>query len=463
MEERILILQMLSEGKISVEEAEKLLAAIGAKESADKNEKTAGIDSKQLEEKMKEFGDKAGQMAGVLGDKLGKAANVLGEKITKTGEKINEKAAERATERAAERGAEKVHEETVNYPGGKPNASNGSTEPNVGGPGAAPNFGGPNFQAEQIKSELGSRIEGISNDIAGAATKFADRMIQFVGGIYEKASDRYKYTNTFTLTPENLRKFYFSANTCGVIVKKAEGPEIKMKLDVSSFMEISNFDGIVETSQDGESFFVKIKFPPNCWGVAEIEIPENMEEAELKSSNGKIEISNYKAGILRAITSNAKLEFTDVTAAEIEALTDNAKITFENVKADYCVLRSSNGKIEMDCCEIININGKTSNGAIKIPCAILANNGNYDYQLETSNGGISINFNEVLTHGFTIDLATSNGKVVVDLDALKFNSTKAGIGGFAPVLLKSENYESSTAKINIKAKSSNGPITIEEE
>ena len=458
MEERILILQMLSEGKISVEEAEKLLAAIGVKESADKNEKAAGLDSKQIEEKMKEFGDKAGQMAGVLGDKLGKAANVLGEKISKTGEKINEKAAERATERASERGTEKAHEETVAYPGGP------QGEPNFGGAASGgPSSSGPSFQAEQIKSELGSRFEGISNDIAGAASKFADKMIQFVGGIYEKASDRYKYTNTFTLAPENLRKFYFSANTCGVIVKKSEGSEIKMKLDVSSFMEITNFDGIVETKQEGESFFVRVKFPPNCWGMAELEIPENLEEAELKSSNGKIEVSNYKAAILKAITSNAKLEFTDVTAAEIEALTDNAKINFENVKADYCVLRSSNGKIEMDCCEIIHINGKTSNGAIKIPCAILANNGNYDYQLETSNGGISINFNEVLTHGFTIDLATSNGKVVVDLDALKFNSTKVGMGGSAPVVLKSENYESSVAKINIKAKSSNGPITIEEE
>ncbi len=288
-------------------------------------------------------------------------------------------------------------------------------------------------------------------------------MVQFVGGIYEKATDRYKYTNTYTLTPENLRKFYFLSNNCGVTVRKSEGSEIRMKLEISSFMDITSFDGIVETKQEGESFYVKVKFPINCWGTAELELPENLEEVDLRGSNGKIEVGSFRSGMLKTSTSNAKIEYTDVAAAEIEAMTDNAKISFENVKADYAVLRSSNGKIEMDCCEIIDTNAKTSNGAIKIPCAVVANNGNYNFQLESSNGAITVNFNELLSHGFYTELSTSNGKVNVELDTLRYNSAKTTLGMLQPITLRSENYDSCSAKINIKAKTSNGPISIGEE
>lgn len=364
MEEKVLILRMLSEGKITVDEAEKLLSAIGISEGTD----------------------------------LPPAAEV-------------------------------------------PPLKSDST----------------------LKSDASIKIEALSNNLADAASKFADRMVQFVGGIYEKATDRYKYTNTFVLTPENLRFFNFSSNNCSLKVRRSETSEIRMKLDISSFVDISSFDGIVETNGTGDRFSVRVKFPMNCWGSAELELPERLEEVDLRGSNGKIEISGYQCGILKASSSNAKLEFVDVTAGEIEALTDNAKITFENVKGDYAVLRSSNGKIEMDCCEIIHVNGKTSNGTIKVPCAIIKNNGNYDFVFETSNGGIQVNFNELFNHGFSTDLTTSNGKVNVELDALRYNSSKATLGAFHPIQLRSDNYDTAPAKINIRAKTSNGPISIGEE
>ena len=314
----------------------------------------------------------------------------------------------------------------------------------------------------QSKNEIGQKFESVSSDITDAASKFADKMIHFVGGIYEKVSDRYKYTNTFNLSPENLKKLFFSANNCGMIVAKSSNSEITLKLDISSFMEINSFDGILETNQEGDNFFIKAKFPSNCWGIAEISVPENLEEVEFRGINGKIEINSFNAAVLKTVTSNAKIEIIDVAAKQIEALTDNAKINFKNVKADYSVLRSSNGKIEMDCCDIVNVNGRTSNGAIKLPCIVVNNDNNYDLQLETSNGAVSIAFEKVIPHGFSIDASTSNGKINVDLNSIKYNSAKISLGSSSPVLLKSDNDESSTAKINIKAKTINGPISIEE-
>ncbi len=380
MEEKILILKMLSEGKISAEEAERLLAALGNDNSSN-NGPNSRFDSKMkdFDVKMKDFGGR-----------------------------INER-----------------------------------------------------FNAKN-RAEMNQKIENITGDITGAATKFADRMAQFVGGIVEKATSNYKYSNTFDFSAPDLKKFFITANNCKFKITKTDSPDIKLSLEINSFLELNNFDGIVESKQDANSFYIKVKLPSSSWGVAELFIPEKLEEADIRSSNGQIFFTDYNVGILKLITSNAKINLSEVTAAEIEAFTDNAKVELENVKSDYCVVRSSNGKVDIDRCQIINLNIKTSNGKIDIPSLLVSNEANYEYAFETSNGSVSVNFNEVLPHGFMVDATTTNGKIDVNLDSLKFTSSKSTTFGSTPVKLFSENYDQSSAKINIKVKTSNGAISVEE-
>lgn len=392
MEEKILILKMLSEGKISAEEAERLLAAIGADPDARKSNNSYqsnqanSTPGSRFDSKMKDFDVKMKDFSG----------------------RINEK-----------------------------------------------------FNAKN-RAEMNQKIENITGDITGAATKFADKMAQFVGGIVEKATSNYKYTNSFEFSPADLKKIFISANNCKFKVTRTDSPEIKLTLEINSFLEVNSFEGIVESKLEANDFFIKIKLPSSSWGVAELFLPEKLEEAEIRSSNGQISISNYNVGVLKSITSNAKIVMSEVTAAEIEAFTDNAKVELENVKSDYCVIRSSNGKVDIDRCQIINLNVKTSNGKIDIPCLLVSNDANYEYAFESSNGAVSVNFNEVLPHGFMIDATTSNGKIDVNLDSLKFSSSKSTTFGSTPVKLFSENYDQSSAKINIKVKTSNGAISVEE-
>jgi hypothetical protein len=116
----------------------------------------------------------------------------------------------------------------------------------------------------------------------------------------------------------------------------------------------------------------------------EIRVPRGLA-VDVTASNGKVSIEGMR-GPVRAHSSNGAVDIEDVIG-DIEIATSNAKVACSNTRGRL-VARSSNGKIEM-----------------------VQHRGSVD--ASTSNGLIRASLEEIGKEG--IQLATSNGRIVLDL------------------------------------------------
>jgi DUF4097 and DUF4098 domain-containing protein YvlB len=137
MEEKMLILKMLQEGKITTDEAVKLLESLeksspssprpGSRINEIRDELTAKLNEMKIDEKLNKFGDKASKLAETFSEKAGKLAEQLGENIN----------------------PEKIENNT-----------------------------------EKFTEEFTRRMESLGQDIAESAAKFADTFTSQLGNLF---------------------------------------------------------------------------------------------------------------------------------------------------------------------------------------------------------------------------------------------------------------------------------------
>jgi len=162
----------------------------------------------------------------------------------------------------------------------------------------------------------------------------------------------------------------------------------------------------------------------------------------LKTSNGKIEFSDYSlasslslttqngdvvlndvtvSGDIELMTSNGRIELENVTTAyTIDAATSNGRIIISGVSAKDVSLYTSNGYINALALEADNIEAETSNGHITM--GVAGNFADYHVRMTTENGNYYLNDAKVAINQYNTDkenkvyLQTSNGDISVSFD-----------------------------------------------
>lgn len=424
MEEKMMILKMLQEGKITVEEAHKLLEALdkgsgsapgsntgastaGSKIDDLREEITAKINDMKLDEKLSKLGEKATKIAETLGEKAGRLAGQIGENLNSNSERIS-----------------------------------GNTK--------------------EFTEDLAKRMEALGNDIAESASKFAEQFANQFGSLFDFGFEKYKYTSTYS---------YPAAETCDIVMKSSnfsirvlpsETPNVVLNIHVNSNIPQLNLDEHFKAVIDGSSFDFSTQFPGRTWGRIEMLVPKNLGSLALQTDNGKCEVGGIQANAFKCHTSNGKIIVTECACDDINALTDNGRITLDKTDARLAYLRTSNAKIELDACRIDNIDAKTSNSSIQLGSMQKKDAVEAKYNLSTSNSKIAVGLAKCPDCGYMIDAYTSLGNISVVLPELVYNIDRKSAGMQNSAQIKSANYDVLENKIYIKATTSNASISVEE-
>lgn len=192
-----------------------------------------------------------------------------------------------------------------------------------------------------------------------------------------------------------------------------------------------------EVVQDQTRLFLRIDYPTGDRRLYSIDIdvtlPADVKiELDVKSSNGRISLSNIEGETLKMMTSNGRMALNDVKAERITGKTSNGKIEGRVVSMETS-LRTSNGKIYLD-----------------LPCTESG-----DYRLRTSNGAIELTVSNAPQVGYDLDLHTSMGRMLVDLPDLEY-----GRYGRRNMRAKTGGFEEKDVKVSIEAETSNGKIRV---
>ncbi len=142
-----------------------------------------------------------------------------------------------------------------------------------------------------------------------------------------------------------------------------------------------------------------------------LENSKELESVNIKTSNGKINVSNVTTSYLRLDTSNGSITLTNVVAKKVYTETSNGSINFSSVKSNDIYSKTTNGRIEMtnvsaitDIGSVFNI--KSSNGSIILTDIYIK-----EVFAKTSNGNITFNNQDQAYSFFKRCLQTSNGDI----------------------------------------------------
>ncbi|MDF2839513.1 MAG: hypothetical protein K0Q99_284 [Clostridia bacterium] len=322
MEEKMLILKMLQEGKITAEEAHKLLEAVG-KNNAD-FETDARKNEKKFEEKMQELQQKANKVA----EKLGSTLNTSAEKFSSNSEKFGDDFAKRmeAFGNDIADSAVKFTDRMVNYLG---------------------NFIDVGYDKYQYNKnyhyELADNAE-ISVDTCNFAV--------FVNPTSENNLVLNLYVNT-SIPNLSIEEYFKVSQTDNSISFKTQFPSRTWgKIEVMLPKHLSNLN-IITTNGKCELMDITV------------------DNIESNTSNGRISLINCQSKTIEAVTSNGKIIASGTAAAFADLSTSNGKIEIDNCKFDKLDAKTSNGSIILDGIYKMsslegNYNLRTSNGKIVI-------------------------------------------------------------------------------------------------
>lgn len=444
-EERMMILKMLQEGKITSEEAARLLEAIdGSKGSGRKRHEEEMYSGRKDENRESRYSHRHGNTNGYFGQFDKQAFN----------DELN-------------RMRDRVHQFTNDF---KKNINQKDFEKTI--------------------NEFASKAEKIGKDVASATYGVVDKVVDFVSSYVDTSS--FNFFGSYPL----VEKTYAAELTEGtnISIEAVNGPItvrrhseknifIKTKIKgpqntahtavVFNTVPAPSEDKANTTSTEGESHAsdqsvkaaevsISLNKGLNLSVSHEIYLPETiLGTVRFITSNSRIDAEDIKARSVECITSNSHIALTGITTDLLKAVTKNAKIILGYVSAKTMDLNASNALLDMRNIKSSSLNAVTMNGRISAEnLQGMEGEEALKVSFRTSNGNIRINMNDLENKAYRIKARTTNGYINLLIPDLVYkNPVAAGIrSSFTEA--ESQNYPENPDKVDIIAETTNGIIEV---
>lgn len=374
MEEKMMILKMLEEGKITAEEAQKLLEAVG--KNADNFGSDIRFNEKKFEEKMQKLQEKASKVA----EKLGNTLNSGAEKFTSNSEKLGDDFGKRMESFGNDiaESAVKFTDRLVNYLG---------------------NFIDVGYDKYQYKKNFAYQLED-NAELSIDACNFA--------------------VIVDPTTEENLMiNLYVNSIASDLVIDeylKVEQVENKIKLQT----QFPNRTwGKIEIMVPKHLSNLNIVTTNGKCELNDI----SADNIDSTTSNGRISFTGCQGETIKAATNNGKIVSTETSAAYADFSTSNGKVEIEDCKLDKLDAKTSNGAIVLSRLNKMtsaegHYNLRTSNGKIIME---LQENENFGCMIDaiTSLGSITIDLPQL---NYFVDKKTHSMQSAAKIKSANFDS-----------------------------------------
>lgn len=182
---------------------------------------------------------------------------------------------------------------------------------------------------------------------------------------------------------------------------------------------------------------------------------------KIENSNGKIYIEDSLSEEVTATTKNAHIELMGVNSNKVAVTTKNGRIQMNYIIGDKIDINTSNAVIDIKHIKVRDISAVTINGRINIENAQnVDDTDDMTMYLKTSNGGIKVNMNDMDGRVYKIKAHTSNGSVNLLIPEMIYhNVNRKGVTG-SFVEAESRDYETRPNKVVITGETVNGQIEI---
>lgn len=408
-EERMMILSMLEQGKISSEEAVELLDALeedfNPNESVNK-EKQQKINKDKAKRVVDDFEKalkKQGKKMEDFGVELGNKLSGLFSGIKEKGNPINILNDYESINTSLERDISHLENPTIDF-----ESTNGNITLNT-------------WEKDSISIKINC--------------KYKNGLIDRNDGFY----DFYEEENRLIFKPE-----FSSDIMINLDVYLPDKPYRKIKLETSNGkIKIDNLN------------VDKVKCHTTNASISAGNIVS--KEVNLFTKNGRINLNNLSSPIIEAISTNSHISIEDVDSEDLKLSTVNGRIIVYNTTTNNLIGTSSNGSIEVKNISSEKINLLTSNGKISCKSINLGRIKKLDFT--TSNASINTDIGETDRNSY-FDLKTSLGNISLELPNLVYRVNNQVNLGTRKIVAHNMDFNEEEDHFTFIASTSNGSIRI---
>ncbi len=452
-DEKMMILTMLEQGKISLDEASKLIEVLDEAEAKELEEN--GFFSKLKEEAISK--SRTGTKNNIRNDKSQNWESNFEERMENLGKKIESK------------------------------------------------FDKDFVKKIEIKGEqFGEKMGRLGENIAESTSSLTDKILDMVENVVDKGNFVNFFGSHETIAEKHEKdisnmdkpELVFQGVNGKILLKTWE----EDKIHVDAICQIRKKDLNLNTPiytiyEDGNKVVFKPSFTRHLGTKLEIKIPEKeYEKIHLMTTNGRIQASDLSLKHLVCNTSNSTVSLSDVESPQIDVDTKNGKILLKDVKSTNLILNTSNSTIQLTEVESNDIKATTRNAKIiledVVADSVLAKTSNSPinitdskarvFDTETTNGKINIYNIDTqsisnlymktsnssieasfmnLDKPFSIDTKTSMGKITVNIPNLVYDVNDQKDLGTKKIVAHSAEYNEENG-VKVIALTSNGSIQI---
>ena len=185
-------------------------------------------------------------------------------------------------------------------------------------------------------------------------------------------------------------------------------------------------------------------------------VPETMFNAvSIQTINGQLSVSTIKTESCALANANASTEVKDVAAASIKIDSTNGQLRLDNIGGNEAKIENFNGGIQAVGVDVSNMELITQNGSVLMNTASFDRFSEYVWAVEASNGKLTLNLPSSRDAGYHIKAHTTLSNIKVGLTGLNYIYNEPSF-----VEAKSTSYDDLPKRIRLSLETSNAPVVV---
>jgi len=209
-------------------------------------------------------------------------------------------------------------------------------------------------------------------------------------------------------------------------------------------MKLGNKYQLNYESDDFERVTIDAYVPERAFSVIKID-----------GVNTQTDISSLSTTDLRVSNANGNLRLSGIAATNISAENSSGRFIASNIAAEGATFENVNGSVETDELDIAKLSLTNYNGPLSLLMSTFTRHSDYLWSIETGNAKLNMNLPTLPNLGYHIKAHAAMGEIKLGLTGLQFLINDATLAE-----ARSTSFDTAAKRVKMTVETSNAPLII---
>ena len=328
--------------------------------------------------------------------------------------------------------------------------------------------GGPQRPAgDSFASDLSRKFDAFARDLEPKLQRFSETVVEKTADIADKISrslddsrrpapavprsDGQEKQFELFVTP-GYNEFSIAGLNGDVLIHGYNGD----KISASVFCKPKRLNAALNLMRLGNKYFLNYDDDDFDKVSVDAYVPENMFNViTVNTINGALDVSTLSADNITLNNSNGQTKLQSLSADFLKTECNNGRLNIHVVKARNARIENFNGAIDVLDLDSSNLRLTSVNGGIVVNMSQYEAFSDYMWDIESSNGKMTLNLPTYPNLGYYVKAHTSLGQIRIGLTNLNYLFNSSSL-----IEAKSINFAGSSKTVKLALETSNAPLQI---